>query len=112
MGDIAEQVVSAPRSGKPVYFTICAANYLHFAVTLGHSLRQADSSAEFIVFLADEPSRFSKQAQGRLRIIPCRDIGIANYDDMAFKYSILEFNTSVKPFCFDYIFDVLKCRSA
>lgn len=112
MGDIAEQVVSAPRSGKPVYFTICAANYLHFAVTLDHSLRQADSSAEFIVFLADEPSRFSKQAQGRLRIIPCRDIGIANYDDMAFKYSILEFNTSVKPFCFDYIFDVLKCRSA
>jgi len=97
---------------RPLYFTICSNNYLHFARTLGDSLRRIDPDIAFVVFLADEPAEITAKAAGELRIIPGRELGISSYVDMAFKYSIMEFNTALKPFCFDHAFDALNFRSA
>ena len=87
---------------KPAYFTICARNYMAYALTLRDSLRRIDSDADFFVFLADdaisEPG-FSDFA------IPVRALNIEQESEMGFRYTLMEFSTAIKPFCFQYIFD-------
>lgn len=107
-----QQAASDSTERRPLYFTICSNNYLHFARTLGDSLRRIDPDVAFIVFLADEPTEITARVADELRIVPGRELGISNYVDMAFKYSIMEFNTALKPFCFDHAFDRLNFRSA
>ena len=43
----------------------------------------------------------------RVVLVGIDDLAIDDLDDMTFRYSILELNTAIKPFCFDYLFDVL-----
>ena len=40
------------------------------------------------------------------------ELAIDDLDDMAFRYSILELNTAIKPYCFDYLFDALRYDTA
>jgi glycosyltransferase involved in cell wall biosynthesis len=96
----------------PLHFTICSNNYLHYAMTLGESLLKADPAAQFAIFLADEPNEYTAEAAQRFTIIAGSELAIPNYRDMAFKYNVLEFNTAIKPFCFDYAFDVMGRHSA
>lgn len=86
----------------PVYFTICARNYLAYALTLRASLLAAEPGARFFIFLSDAPIDGPP---------PCGDIvdasalALPNPDDMAFRYDVMEYATAVKPFCFGYLFD-------
>jgi hypothetical protein len=95
-------------SERVAYFSICSLNYLHFARTLAQSLRAAVPHAELYLFVADrwnEAAAAAVAAAPELQAVAVEAIGIANLRDMAFRYDILEFNTSVKPFCFEYLFD-------
>lgn len=88
-----------------IYFSICSNNYLAYARTLFSSLRRADPTARFVLFLADEINdRFDAAALG-FEIIEARNIGIDCFADMAFRYDVMEFNTAIKPFCIRYLFD-------
>lgn len=88
------------------YFTICSNNYLHYALTLRDSLARVAPERAFRVFLADEtaaePGAFA--ALG-LDVIEGAALGIPEYYDMARRYSVVEFNTSLKPYCFQHLFD-------
>ncbi|MDM0067885.1 glycosyltransferase [Variovorax sp. J31P207] len=87
-------------------FTICAWNYFGYAKTLQQSLRQSNPELPFFIFIADRdsPEIPSEQRENVININP----GIvSNLDFMAFRYSIMEFNTSVKPHCIEYLFDRL-----
>ena len=95
-----------------VVFTICTANHLPLARTLASSVRRAEQDVRFIVFLADVLSPPVQQLAEELEIVPIERLGIPGLRRMAFRYDILELNTAVKPFCFDYVFDVLGFQTA
>jgi len=82
----------------PVVFSIVSANYLAYAITLMQSVRQHHPAAHRYVILADE-------AQGELgldptlfTLVPVVELGIPYPNHFAFRYSVLEFNTAIKPF--------------
>lgn len=88
-----------------VVFTICSNNYLAQAKTLGDSILKYNPDYEFIICLCDKKNHeidysFFKPHQ----IIEASEIGIQKFDDMSKRYNIIELNTSIKPFVFDYIY--------
>ncbi|GGY54023.1 glycosyltransferase [Parvularcula lutaonensis] len=88
-----------------VYFSICSANYMPYARTLHASLTQADPDAEFILFLADVIPDDLDASSLPFEVVEAMDLGIDTFADMAFRYDIMEFNTAIKPFCFQHLFD-------
>lgn len=84
-------------------FTICSRNYLAYALTLRDSLREFEPDLPFTIFLAD--AALEGGAPEGVEIIPVSDIGIEGRDELAWRYNVVEFNTAIKPFCFDYLFD-------
>ncbi|MEM5518901.1 glycosyltransferase family 4 protein [Henriciella sp. AS95] len=81
------------------YFTICSANYLAYAKTLHASLQAADPAAakNFFIVLVDE--RLDPEIENALpcKVVYAEDLGIEAFWDMAFRYSVMELNTAVKP---------------
>jgi glycosyltransferase involved in cell wall biosynthesis len=92
-------------------FTICSWNYLGYALTLSQSLAKTNPELPFYIFIADRPNvDLSKKLQGHNVIVV--DAKIApDFESMALRYTIMEYNTSVKPYCFDFLFDNLGCQS-
>lgn len=97
---------------KPLYFTICSANYLAYAITLGRSLVEADPDARFVVYLADEG--LSEEDRGRIgfEVVEARELAVPSFADMALRYSIMEFNTAIKAACLEHAFDRLGADAA
>lgn len=91
------------------YFTICARNYLAYALTLGDSLKQADPDAAFYIFLADAPL---EEGSDRHTIIDLDRLMIDGLELMTFIYDVMEFSTAIKPWCFEYLFDQTGAESA
>jgi glycosyltransferase involved in cell wall biosynthesis len=89
-------LVEASPSTRPVFFTIVSANYLAYARALMRSVREHHPDAARYVFLADEPIDAAHD-DALFQLVPARAIGVPNYDHLAFRYSILEFNTALKP---------------
>jgi len=87
-----------------VVFTIVAYNYLGSAITLGKSIAENDKDTDFIIIIADK-KRNNIEIGYEGKVFFAEDIGIENYEEMAFKYDVTEFATSVKPFCIEYLFD-------
>lgn len=93
-------------SPKSIYFTLCSNNYLAHAATLGYSVLKWASEATFIIGLVDEKDPSIDYGQfSRFEIIPCFDLGYSVFEDMLAQYNIIEFNTAVKPFYFEYLFE-------
>jgi lipopolysaccharide biosynthesis glycosyltransferase len=83
---------------REVIFTICAKNYLAQALSLKEStLRHND--IDFYIFLSDDVD--SEELPDVVRL---DDAWIPNWRNMAFKYDVIEFSTSIKPFCFQKLF--------
>ena len=83
---------------KNAAFTICAKNYLAQALTLKESFHRLNPSNDFFIFLSDD----SDGLADNIITLDCR--WIPNWKQMAFKYNIIEFSTSIKPFCFKKLF--------
>jgi glycosyltransferase involved in cell wall biosynthesis len=79
------------------YFTICSRNYLAYALTLRESLLDADPSADFFIYLADDADGLNLAPD--VKVVPVADIAMPALWDMALRYSVMEFNTAIKPFC-------------
>lgn len=79
------------------HFTICSRNYLAYALTLRESLLKADPSAEFFIYLADDAAGLDLPAG--VTVVPVADVAMPALWDMALRYSVMEFNTAIKPFC-------------
>ena len=93
-------------------FTICSANYLHYARSLHQSLVASAGLEDFVCFLVDEiDGRFDRAALD-FECVEVKDIGLAHVFDMAARYTIMEMNTAVKPFCFRWLFDVRQADRA
>lgn len=93
---------------KKVIFTICSNNYLAKAKTLGDSILAYNPDYEFFIFLCD--SKLSDVDYGRFMNFSLNEISVLNiekFKDMSERYNIIELNTSIKPFCFNYLLNVL-----
>lgn len=81
-------------------FTICAKNYLAQALTLRESFLKHNPSLNFFIFLADKIDGV-EDVDG---VVALDKSWIPVWVNMAFKYDVIEFNTSIKPFCFGKLF--------
>ncbi|WP_294331686.1 hypothetical protein [uncultured Chryseobacterium sp.] len=86
---------------KNAIFTICAKNYLAQALTLRESVHQYNPDVDFHLFLADMKTDEIKN----IDLIELSDSWLPGWENMAFKYNVIEFATSIKPFCFKKLFD-------
>ncbi|SHG57649.1 hypothetical protein SAMN04488109_0905 [Chryseolinea serpens] len=90
---------------QKIVFTLCSNNYLAHAKTLGDSLRATNPDVEFIIGLTDKLSpQIDYTFFEPFQIIPYDAIGVDFFEEMVHQYNIIEFNTSVKPFYFEYLF--------
>lgn len=68
-------------------------------------MRNFDPKIKLIIGLVDriDPAIDYSQWSG-VEILPCFDLGYPEFEDMMSRYNIIEFNTAVKPFYFEYLF--------
>jgi glycosyltransferase involved in cell wall biosynthesis len=83
-------------------FTIVSANYIAFAATLMQSLREHHPDIPRFIILSDAYRTFPG-IDLAAEVIACDDLGIELLDNMKLWYSIVEFNTAIKPFVFSYL---------
>src|SRR4051812_2497856 len=76
--------------------TIASLNYLPYARTCCDSYLRFHPDDKFYILLVDRvPPDFELRGE-RFEIVPVEDLGIENFESIAFKYDILELNTNVK----------------
>ncbi|MCX6162788.1 MAG: hypothetical protein NTV87_15820 [Ignavibacteriae bacterium] len=89
-----------------VVFTIVAKNYLPFARTLGDSIFKIhNNDIDYFIYLVDEAEGFIDFERERYNIIESSSIGIVGFLNMAFRYDIKEFSTSLKPYIINHLFE-------
>ena len=77
--------------------TIVSLNYLPYARTLCQSFLAFHPRYKFYVLLVDELPEDLDISQEQFELVLVEDLGIPNFETVAFKYGILELNTNVKP---------------
>lgn len=85
---------------KNCVFTICAKNYLAQALTLKDSVIRHNPEIDFYLFLSD----LADDDIPKEEIIELDKSWLPKWEEMAFKYNVIEFSTSIKPFCFKKLF--------
>ena len=88
----------------PAIFTIVSANYIAFAATLMQSVRRFHPDIPRFIILSDARHSF-EQIDLAAELIACDELGIALIHNMKLWYSVIEFNTAVKPYTFEHLFD-------
>lgn len=82
-------------------FSVCNIAYLPKAMVLAKSLYSTDQIV-LNLFLFDKKQEV-KIDQRYCNIIWIEDVGVPNFNQMAFKYNVIEFTTSLKPFLALYL---------
>lgn len=88
------------------FFTIVSNNYLHFARTLLKSVRNHYPSAHLYCVIVDEDMSFSRDRDSEFTAVNLRELGLPYGDGFLFQYTVLELNTAVKPWAFEYLFNL------
>lgn len=83
---------------RNVAFTICAKNYLAQALSLRESYLKYNNT-DFFIFLSD-----LADVEDLPDVVELDDSWIPDWRLMAFKYNVIEFSTSIKPFCIQKLF--------
>jgi len=96
---------------KNCIFTICAKNYIGLAQVLEKSIKKTNPECLFYIFVADELPDIDTLEVPK-NVFECRKvlkdfINEDKWNEMSFKYNLTEFCTSIKPFCFEYLFKKL-----
>ncbi|MBU18563.1 MAG: glycosyltransferase [Chloroflexi bacterium] len=97
-------------------FTICAKNYYGLAQVLKRSLERTNPGVQFRVFIADgilpqEANEFGPDAIDAPSEL-AHHIEPEKLREMAFKYNLTEYCTSIKPLCFQHIFKHFEAEEA
>jgi glycosyltransferase involved in cell wall biosynthesis len=86
-------------------FTIVSNNYLHFAITMLRSFAKNNPGVKQYCFIVDDRIATLDEGKKDIEYINIDRLKIPNLKNVIFKYSILELNTAVKPWCFQYLFE-------
>jgi hypothetical protein len=84
-------------------FTIVSRNYISYAATLMQTVAANHPEAARYVFLADQEYDFSG-LNLPATVVTGDAIGISGFSEMAFRYTVIELNTAIKPFCVQWLF--------
>lgn len=76
--------------------TICSVNYLGKATVLASSYRKHHPDHDFYVVIVDRRRASLAQPPG-VNVIWVEDLGIPEFECMAFEFDVIEMNTNVKP---------------
>ena len=88
-----------------ICFTLCSNNYLAQAKVLGDSFLKYNPFYQFVIGLVDEfDPTVDYSFFKNFEIIRVASIDIDGVNLLIEKYNIIEFNTAVKPFFFQYLF--------
>jgi len=86
-------------------FTLCSANYLAHAKTLGDSLKEHNPDFHFVIGVVDRlPVEIRPSFWHPHELIQVEDVGINGFTEMVHRYDVVELNTAVKPFYFEYLY--------
>jgi hypothetical protein len=77
--------------------TIVSLNYLAYARTLCDSFLRFHPECKFYVLLVDRLPKDVDLSNEKFELVQVEELGIPNFQSVAFKYDILELNTNVKP---------------
>lgn len=91
------------RSGVPVFFTIASRNYLAYALTLMQSVAAQYPDAPRYLILADRDEDDAALADAPFTTIAAAALALPDFDAFAFRYTIMEFNTAIKPYAFAHL---------
>ena len=89
-----------------IAFTICSNNYISQAKALADSLKQTNPEIQFYIGLLDKFENIPEQYRAiysSYNIIEVSELGIPNFSWMNEEYDIIEINTAVKPFYFEFL---------
>jgi len=90
---------------KKIIFTICSNNYLAQAKVLGDSVLRYAPEYKFVILLCDKMRNDIDYTLYRdFAVVEVANVPIPKFDTMVQQYDIVELNTSVKPFCFEYLY--------
>lgn len=90
-----------------VAFSIVAKNYIGLAKVLRDSIIKYNPDIRFYIFVADEANEDYQGEQDVFFSKKILDIPEDKWIEMSFKYTLTEFCTAIKPYCFKYIFTEL-----
>jgi hypothetical protein len=91
---------------KTVVFTLCSNNYLAHAKTLGDSIIVKNPDVIFIIGLVDKKSpAIDYSIFSAFEIIEYDEIQCVDFPRMLSSYTIVEFNTAVKPFYIEFLWE-------
>ena len=88
---------------EPVACTIVSNNYLGFARVLAKSFLAQHPAGSIYVLIVDEPAEEIDYATEPFDVIFADQLDIPSFSHFAFKYTLLELNTAVKPFFLQYL---------
>lgn len=83
--------------------TIVSNNYLAFARVLADSLLDRHPEMEIFVLVVDAPASAIDYSTERFQVVFADQLEIPRFRHFAFKYSLLELNTAVKPYFLEYL---------
>lgn len=86
-------------------FTIASKNYLPYVRILMNSIAKYHPKYSMYLCLADKVDGYFNREEYDFEIVETDKLKIKNFQQIAFKYDIMEFNTAVKPFMFKWLFD-------
>ena len=91
--------------GRLAIFTICSNNYLPMAKVLFASAERYCPQAELFLCLGDERLSESTHYPANASVVTAEELAIPDFRDFAFRYSIMEFNTALKPFMIRHLLE-------
>ncbi len=89
--------------------TIVANNYLAFARVFCRSLLALHPQARLFVLLVDRPHPAVEPAGEPFEVLYVEDLGIPDFPSLAFRSSLLELSTAVKPFLLERLYRDTGC---
>ncbi len=81
----------------PAACTIVANNYIAFARVLANSFLEHHPQGRFFTLVVDEPNPMLDYDAEPFETLFAKDLGFDSWPSLAFRYSILELSTAVKP---------------
>jgi hypothetical protein len=93
-------------SSKSIIFSICSINYISYARTLFNSITKYHGSEfSLLLILVDENESRIEFSEQNFDVLEVKYLGILNFNNLSYKYNIMELNTAVKPFVFEYLLE-------
>ena len=90
---------------QPVICTIIAKNYLAHARTLARTFLKHHPQGRVFALLVDEIDSYFDPSSEPFTTLLARDLSIPSFRSMAFRYTLLELSTAVKPYLLEHLFN-------